>query len=393
MVMEEKHMKRKAIAVAVVLLTALSISACAEKKKEEPQITGTVTKAPAYQNNLKSISPSAYSNVKGIPLQPGTYISVIGKSTGSAYWDEVQKGVEQAAKDLNKELGYKKDKKIKVAYNAPSEVEDIDQQVNILDEELARYPDALAIASIGLDACKVQFDLAEENGIPIISFDSSNSHNSILSEVSTNNDKAARTCANKISDEISESGSVLIIAHDSDSGTALDRENNFKDEIEVNGGTVKIADTLYLDKIDEIKKEIAVAKNEGLKHGETEVTVESISNDDVLAYYLDKHPEINACYTTNVSATKFALKHLTSLEKIKDIAVVGFDGDKEILEAVKKGEIKGVIIQNPFGIGYATVVAAARTVLHMGNEAKVDTGYVWVTAENIEDEFIQSMIY
>ncbi len=393
MVMEEEYMKRKAIAVAVVLFTALSISACAEKKKEEPQITGKATEAPAYQNNLKSISPSAYSNVKGIPLQPGTYISVIGKSTGSPYWDEVQKGVEQAAKDLNRELGYKKDKKIKVAYNAPSEVEDIDQQVNILDEELARYPDALAIASIGLDACKVQFDLAEENGIPIISFDSSNSHNSILSEVSTNNDKAARTCANKISDEISESGSVLIIAHDSDSGTALDRENNFKDEIEASGGLVKIADTLYLDKLDEMKKEIAVAKNHGLKHGETEVTAESISDDDVLAYYLNKYPEINACYTTNVSATKFALDHLTSLEKIPNIAVVGFDGDKEILEAVKKGEIKGVIIQNPFGIGYATVVAAARTVLHMGNEAKVDTGYVWVTAENINDEYIQSMIY
>ncbi len=393
MVVEVEHMKRKVITIVAVLLAALGISACAEKKKDEPQITGKVTEAPAYQNNLKSISPSAYSNVKGIPLQPGTYISIIGKSTGSAYWNEVEKGVEQATKDLNKELGYTKEKKIKVAYNAPSEVEDIDQQVNILDEELARYPDALAIASIGLDACRVQLDLAEENGIPIISFDSSNSHNSILSEVSTNNDKAARTCANKISDEISEAGNILIIAHDSGSGTALERENSFKDEIGVNDGTIKIVDTLYLDKINEIKKEIAISKNQALKHGETEVTAESISDEEVLAYYLDKHPEINACYTTNVLATKFALEHLKALDKIQEIAVVGFDGDKEILEAVANGEIKGVIIQNPFGIGYATVVAAARTVLHMGNEAKVDTGYVWVTAENIEDEFIQSMIY
>ncbi len=393
MAMEEKNMKRKAITVAVVLFAALGISACAEKKKEEPQITGKVTEAPAYQNNLKTISPSAYSNVKGIPLQPGTYISIIGKSTGSTYWKEVEKGVEQATKDLNKELGYTKDKKIKVSYNAPSEVEDIDQQVNILDEELARYPDALAIASIGLDACRVQLDLAEENGIPIISFDSSNTHNSILSEVSTNNDKAARTCANKISDEILETGSILIIAHDSESGTAIARENNFKDEIGRKDGAIKIADTLYLDKLDEIKKEIAVAKNKDLKQEETEVTIESISDEEVLAYYLDKHPEINACYTTNVLATKFALDHLSALDKIQEIAVVGFDGDKEILEAVKKGDIKGIIIQNPFGIGYATVVAAARTVLHMGNEAKVDTGYVWVTAENIKDEFIQSMIY
>ncbi len=386
-------MKRKATAAVAVLLVALGISACVEKQKEEPQITGQVTEAPPYQNNLKSISPSAYSNVKGIPLEPGTYISIIGKSTGGAYWEQIQKGVEQAAKDLNKELGYTKDKRIKVSYTAPGDVEDIDQQVNILDEELARYPDAIAIASIGMDACSVQLDLAQENDIPIISFDSSNSHSSILSSISTNNAEAARTCAHKISDEISDIGSVLIIAHDSDSGTALEREQNFKDEITASEGNVKVADTLYLDKLDEIRKEIAISKNQSLKEGETELTAESISDEDVLTYYLEKHPEVNACYTTNVVSTKFALEKLTAIDKIKQIAVVGFDGDKEILDAVKQGDIRGVIIQNPFGIGYATVVAAARTVLHMGNEANVDTGYLWVTSENIKDEFIKTMLY
>ena len=44
-------------------------------------------------------------------------------------------------------------------------------------------------------------------------------------------------------------------------------------------------------------------------------------------------------------------------------------------------------------MGYATVVAAARSVLELGNEAQVDTGYTWVTRENIEDESIQKMLY
>ena len=50
-------------------------------------------------------------------------------------------------------------------------------------------------------------------------------------------------------------------------------------------------------------------------------------------------------------------------------------------------------MQNPFGMGYAAVVAAARTVLQEGNEAQVDTGFVWVDRENMEDENIQAMLY
>ena len=51
------------------------------------------------------------------------------------------------------------------------------------------------------------------------------------------------------------------------------------------------------------------------------------------------------------------------------------------------------MVQNPFGMGYATVVAAARTALEIGNEAVVDTGYTWVDLSNLEDENVQAMLY
>ena len=55
-------------------------------------------------------------------------------------------------------------------FNAPADSEDIDEQVNILDEEMARYPDVIAIASIDENASEVQFDLAIANGISIVAF-------------------------------------------------------------------------------------------------------------------------------------------------------------------------------------------------------------------------------
>ena len=43
----------------------------------------------------------------------------------------------------------------------------MDEQVNILDEELSRYPAALAISIADAKACEVQFDQAGWNGTPI----------------------------------------------------------------------------------------------------------------------------------------------------------------------------------------------------------------------------------
>ena len=60
---------------------------------------------------------------------------------------------------------------------------------------------------------------------------------------------------------------------------------------------------------------------------------------------------------------------------------------------MKDGKVDGLIVQNPFGMGYATVVAAARTVLEIGNEAEVNTGYVWVTAGNMNDDTITPFLY
>ena len=53
----------------------------------------------------------------------------------------------------------------------------------------------------------------------------------------------------------------------------------------------------------------------------------------------------------------------------------------------------GLVVQNPFGMGYAAVVSAARAILGIGNEAVVDTGYVWVTRDNLDTDSIQKVLY
>lgn len=380
--------------LAPVMAAAMIFAAagCAEEEKK-PTFTGDTTEEPEYQANLNEISPTAYSEVRGLNLEPGTYISIIGKDGAAAFWKNVEKGAMQAEEDLNEELGYTGGDKIKVVYNAPAKSEDIDEQVNILDEELARYPDVIGIASIDEDACTVQFDLATENGILVVALDSGNNYPGIQCTVKTDNQDAAKTGAYKLADEMEREGSVLLFVHDSKSETAKERTAGFQAEIQENYPEVKIAETIYFDKMDELKKSIVEETQPELPEEERLSAAEEMSDEEVILHYLEKYPEVKGIFGTNDLTTQFAVSVLKEAEEKKDIIVMGFDAGAEQLQALKDGDIAGLVVQNPFAIGYASVIAAARTVLQAGNEAVVTTGYTWVTKENLESESIQKMLY
>ena len=163
--------KRFIAAVSLALCTAVGVCACSSGDTDNV-FTGEETDTPKWQSKLNMISPAVYGTIDDLDLEPGTYISIIGKMENSPYWKQVKAGVQQAADDINKKLGYSGDDRVRVLFNAPADSEDIDEQVNILDEEMARYPDVIAIASIDENSSAVQFDLAVGNGIPIVAFDS-----------------------------------------------------------------------------------------------------------------------------------------------------------------------------------------------------------------------------
>lgn len=417
--------KRLIAAVSLAVCAAMGICACGSGDSDNV-FTGEKSQVPEWQPKLNMITPAVYGTVDDLDLEPGTYISVIGKMENSPYWKQVQEGVRQAADDINEKLGYTGEDKVKVLFNAPSDSEDIDEQVNILDEEMSRYPDVIAIASIDEDSSAVQFDLAIGNGIPIVAFDSRNSYQGIQCTCMTDNTEAAANGAEKLCEVIGDSGEAALLVQDSVSGNAREREEAFRQELSADHPGVSIVETIYLDQLEEMKRqaaaeELGVTPEElnawteaasGLgtdpdsDTGEDPISEEAktkledidsiaggMSDEETVAYYLSKHPELKGCFGTNADAVVLGLEALRYMEKSEDIALVGFDSGKEQLEALDSGEIDGLIVQNPFGMGYATVVAAARTILEIGNEAVVNTGYTWVDKENMEDEAVQLMLY
>lgn len=358
-------------------------------------------KEDSNQSKLNALQPHAYGNVQGLTLDPGVTISIIGRQEKTAYWTAIKAGAQAAVDAMNENLGYKGNDKIVLNYSAPETENDVDGQVNILDEELARYPVAVGIALADSSASQVQFDMAADNGIPVVAFDAGTDYKDVVCMVDTDNIEAAATAAAKLCDAISDSGEILMFVHDSNSTSAKGREEGFVTAITEEHSGVTIGNIYHLDELDAMKRQVAaemVQENADVSEEDEEVDLISemaadLTEADVIKYIFDKHPEARGVYTTSESATKAVLAVVDTFENSEEYKIVGFDGGEDQLKRLEDGKLTGLIVQNPYGIGYATVVACARAAMGEGNEAVVDAGFTWVTAKNLDDEAIQNMMY
>lgn len=392
-----KRWKITAMLLSVSLLTCACANTTEEEKEpvsqEVVESEDKVSEEKDYQGKLDEIVPSAYNNTSGLALEPGTYISIVGKGSDNNFWKEVIRGVEQAEEDINAALGYTGNDKVKVTFSSPEETDNVDEQVSILDEELARYPIALGISIADVQACEVQFDIALENNIPIVAFDSGSSYEGIQAMISTDNSAAGVLAANQMADMMEESGQIIMFVHESDSEAAIARKKAFRKEIKSRYEDISIVKTVNWDDLEELKDEIIGEVQAGnYELAMEEVTADNITNADVVDYILTKYPDVKGCYATNSSTTQLFAEGLERKE-MTDVSVIGYDAGDDQLQALRDGKIDGLIVQNPFGMGYAAVIACARAGLSIGNEAFVNTGYTWVTKDNMETEDVQKMLY
>lgn len=403
MIMGDKYMKTRMKFIAVAASAALLMSACTttaentneevkEEVHEEVVLTGT-------ELQLSMLEPAAYSNIDGLELEPGTYISIVGKSADQSYWKAVEQGAKQAIADLNEKFGYEGSDKIKFVYSGPEESYDVDEQVNILDEELARYPHALGIALVDAQSCGVQFDLAAQNGISIVTFDTTSNYQDVMARIETDNVEAAVEAAAGLARAMGEMGEVVLLIDDSKAATAKEREDAFVKEITENHPGITIGNIYHDDNLDEVKEAIVAEIRTGTYEPATleleegaEVTLATVTKEEVYNYIFQKGTDIAGVYTTSSKLMETAIKYCEKYGRA-DIEIVGFDANEAQIEALKEGKAEGLILQNPYGMGYATVVACARSIMNEGNEAVVDSGYVWIDADNVEDEVIQSILY
>ncbi|RGF18155.1 ABC transporter substrate-binding protein [Firmicutes bacterium AM10-47] len=306
-----------------------------------------------------------YTSLEEINLEAGSHIAVVVKSTKNGFWTSVKRGMDAAVADLNEKLGYKGDDKIKLTFEGPSDETDVEDQINIIDAVLGENPDVLCLSAIDMDSCQAQLEAAEENGIPVIVLDSGVKTGNVNATCVVDNYQAGVQAAVKLADTIGGSGKIAVMTHVESAQNCQEREQGFTETIAEKYPDIEIVN---------------------ISHQNEETSVSEMA-ESVLKLF----PDVKGYFCTNENVSGDVLDAISASGK--EVAVVGIDAGKKQKDAIKSGKEVGVLVQNAYGMGYATVVAAARAVLGMENDESINPGMEWIDSENISDERYANYLY
>ena len=86
------------------------------------------------------------------------------------------------------------------------------------------------------------------------------------------------------------------------------------------------------------------------------------------------------------------LRALQTSGKAGRVTFVGFDTSEGLVAGLRKGEIDGLVAQDPFDIGYLGVKTAVAVIHGEVVKRRLPTRLTVVTPENIEDASIHELL-
>ena len=307
-----------------------------------------------------------YLSVDGIELEPGVEIAMVATNSDNPYWNMVKNGASAAVADFNKALEYTGKSKVSLSFDAPDD-EDVIEQINIIDQFLDKAPNALCVAFTDATASKTQMQMAKNNGIKLFAFDTPDDSRLTEGLIATDNKAAATEAAAKMYEAIDYEGKVAIIVHNSLTQTGQDRKQAIVDELaeNYNDKDIHFVDIVYLAQEDRTETEI-------------------------LDELLERNPDLAGIICTDLMTTEMVIDYTKKLEEV-NFKIVGFDVSEKIISEVG-GLLEGTVAQDPYGIGYATIVAAARSIAGLENAGSIHTDHLWIDASNLDSEEAQSLL-
>ena len=378
---------KKLVVILLTLAMVLSMFACAAPAAttEEPAAT-EATEAPAAE--------ATEAPADAAPM----YIPVMAKGFQHQFWQAVKTGAEAAAKDLG----------VEIYFDGPASETEIDAQVNMVKNELAKNPKAIALAALSTEAVTEILEECAEKGIPVIGFDSGvpdDKTGAVKATASTNNENAAAIAAVKFGENADlvakmqaatpESPVVIgCLSQDAVSASVTGRTTGFVNKMKelaetYQPGLVSVeGHTKWEAKVDGAAIIIRVEVS-----ATTEATSLQTSANSLLAT-----KGIAAIFCSNEGAVVGLLaatadgEDLADGGKYADLVVAGFDAGTAQKNAIRNGWFYGSVTQDPYQIGYKAVELAVKAA-NGETVADVDTGAQWYNAENIDNPDIALLVY
>ena len=167
------------------------------------------------------------------PVQPGIRIAVVSKNTKGQFWDLLKAGMQDALTAVNTAYGFEKGDQVSMTFEGPDDEQKVEDQINIIDAVLDENPDVLCLCVSDSNSCTAQIEMAVENGIPVVVFDSNVSDRELVAAFrGTDNVRVGELAADQLAEAIEEKGKVAVFSVQNKTESAQARLQGFSDKME-----------------------------------------------------------------------------------------------------------------------------------------------------------------
>jgi len=286
-------------------------------------------------------------------------IAVIPMGTTHEFWKSIHAGAMTAAREQG----------VEVIWKGPLKEDDRDEQIQIVETFIAAGVSALVIAPLD-DRALIRPVLDARNmGIPTVILDSELQESVYASFVATDNYHGGVLAAEHIGRLMNGTGKLIMIRVLEGITSPMKRENGFLTTIKSQFPDIEIlSDNQY----------------GGITSETSYRTTENLLN-----RFGD---EVDAIFTPNESTTFGCLRALQDAGLAGKVIFVGFDSSDKLIEALEKRELLGLVLQNPFNMGYYGVKNAVAVLRNEPYEQVVNTGVTLATPDNMNNPEIRKLL-
>ncbi len=286
-------------------------------------------------------------------------IAVIPKGTTHEFWKSIHAGAVKAQREIGN---------VEIIWKGPLKEDDREEQVQVVETFIASRVDAIVLAPLDDRALVMPVRSALEQNIPTVIIDSDLQGDYHISFVATDNYKGGQLAGDRMGELLGGRGKLVVLRYQEGSASTTAREAGFLDTIKSKYPGIEIlSDNQYA--------------------GATTETAQNVAEN-----LLNRFGGLDAFFSPNESSTFGSLRAIQDAGLTENIIFVGFDSSEKLIEAMEKGEIQGLVLQNPFKMGYEGVKTA---VAHLNGETvekQIDTGVTLATPENMNDPNIQALL-
>ncbi|MEN9991814.1 MAG: hypothetical protein RLZZ224_1516 [Verrucomicrobiota bacterium] len=290
-------------------------------------------------------------------------IAVIPKGTTHIYWKSVEAGAKKAAAELG----------VNVTFIGPQKEDDRSQQIDLVTNQ-SLLCDAIVLAPLDATALRDVAQQTAQQGKPVVIIDSAlaDSTSFITSFVATDNREGGRLAARRLAEVLGGKGKVMMLRYMQGSASTTEREEGFLEEIKKSPEIEVVSENQY--------------------GGATASQAQDAATNLLQSQMNGAELKVQGIYCPNQTTTYGMLQALQGKALAGKVKFVGFDCDATFLDALKKGELHGTVLQDPVNMGYLGVKAAHSKLKGEPVTPVIDTGATLVTPENISEPAIDALI-